>query len=483
MDGHAGIPQENRLLFRALSSLDEHEVQGLLQSGNRVLADGLPMLRGEIHRKLPPHEEVNRMSRVVVSLQPATQGERLDRWRRNLKTVLSPLRLAWQSLLMRRQPLSGFEPEHFRDFIWRSLFAKTLSAADIPLVTRAPLRVLRTPYGAMHAAGLLTRRFGHALYPRLDTEGVDVMIAQTPYPGRVLPGTQLIVRYMDAVPMMLPHTIVSRSFHQASHYEALRRNVRDGAYFACASEATRRDLLAMFPQAASRAVVIHCMLSHHYFAEESLAERVPEILVKRRHALDGISAPNAPMPSGSPFLLVVSTLEPRKNHTLLINAWEQLRASGHGQLKLVLVGSLGWESKDIVSTLAPWVARGEAFLMGNVSAEELRVLYRHARVTVCPSVAEGFDYSGVEAMRCGGVVAASDIPVHREVYADAAVYFDPYSVEDAANTLHTLMTDTASNTGALQSRQQRGAEVAARYLPEQLLPQWRALLTQAAATC
>jgi len=45
-----------------------------------------------------------------------------------------------------------------------------------------------------------------------------------------------------------------------------------------------------------------------------------------------------------------------------------------------------------------------------VPAEALRLLFRQAVVTVCPSVGEGFDFSGVEAMRCGGVVAASDIP-------------------------------------------------------------------------
>ncbi|MDR7927306.1 hypothetical protein RIE95_09980 [Acidithiobacillus thiooxidans] len=49
-------------------------------------------------------------------------------------------------------------------------------------------------------------------------------------------------------------------------------------------------------------------------------------------------------------------------------------------------------------------------MLHSVPAEALRLLFRQAVVTVCPSVGEGFDFSGVEAMRCGGVVAASDIP-------------------------------------------------------------------------
>ena len=77
--GHAGIPQENRLLFRGLCQLDGMQVTGLLQSGSRVLAEGLPLVSGEVvRRRLPPDQAVDRMSRVVVSLQQPTHRERLE---------------------------------------------------------------------------------------------------------------------------------------------------------------------------------------------------------------------------------------------------------------------------------------------------------------------------------------------------------------------------------------------------------------------
>ena len=476
LEGHAGIPQENRLLFRALCGLGDHEVQGLLQSGGLRLLPGLPVHRGEIQADLPSDEALNRQSKVVISLQPAAANERLVRKWRSLQTRLSPLTTLWKAMRGRPETLTGFLPEHFEDFIWRALFAKTLPPADRALVTKAVLRVLQTPYGAMHAVGVATARLGRPAYLRLDTQGVDVFISQTPYPGRVARGTTLVVRYMDAVPMFLPHTIIKRSIHQASHFEALRRNVRDGAWFACASESSRRDLLAMFPEAAPRAVTIHCMLSHHYFPEDSARDRVPEIVAKRRHAVPGLALPAAPaqdtpMPD---YLLQVSTLEPRKNHCQLLRAWESLRAGAHPGLKLVIVGSLGWEYEAIVADMRPWIERGELLLLGNVPADELRVLYRHAAVTVCPSFAEGFDYSGVEAMRCGGVVVASDLPVHREVFDDAAEYFDPYSADSTARALASLLNASA------QARRDKlrafGERVSARYLPQALLPQWRELL-------
>jgi glycosyltransferase involved in cell wall biosynthesis len=112
-----------------------------------------------------------------------------------------------------------------------------------------------------------------------------------------------------------------------------------------------------------------------------------------------------------------------------------------------------------------------------VPADELRLLYRHASATVCPSFGEGFDYSGVEAMRCGGVVAASDIPVHREVFGEAAEYFSPYSAEELAAALGRLVGAGEAVTARRQALAAAGDAVSARYLPENVLPQWQEFLS------
>ena len=114
-------------------------------------------------------------------------------------------------------------------------------------------------------------------------------------------------------------------------------------------------------------------------------------------------------------------------------------------------------------------------MLGGVPADDLRVLYRHAQATVCPSLAEGFDFSGVEAMRCGGIAIASDIPVHREIYEDAAEYFDPYDTASLADAL----SRTLYGTLAAERRNSlliKGQLVSARYLPKVILPQWETFL-------
>jgi glycosyltransferase involved in cell wall biosynthesis len=324
-------------------------------------------------------------------------------------------------------------------------------------------------------------------YPKLDTSDFDVFIAQTPYPARVSRETALIVRYHDAIPIFMPHTIDNKRKHQAHHFYSLMGNVRARAYFACVSETSRRALLEVFPEAGERAITIHNMLSAHYFYEDSRMERVPQIVRNRLDRRWEITSPKFLTLRESDifyrrtldskplrYLLVVSKVEPRKNHLRLLAAWETIRAECDPDVKLIVVGGLGWDYDITMRAFRSAIDQGTAFFLSEVPAADLRVLYRHALITVCPSLAEGFDYSGVEAMRCGGLVVASDIPVHREIYHDAAEYFDPYSTSSLVNALAKLLSAGASSSNS--HLRERGSEVAAQYLPELIVPQWEAFL-------
>ncbi|HRQ95980.1 MAG TPA: glycosyltransferase family 1 protein [Candidatus Accumulibacter phosphatis] len=468
LDGHAGIPQETRLLFNGLRTLQGINVEGLIQSSGNVLAKGLPTVEGRWHAPLTRDKQINRLSRVVVSLQQKISNAHL-----------AAMGMAMRRMLGGRESLGRFEATHFRDFIWRMLFARTLPYENFDAVTCADFRIARVPWTAMHRCALLTKKFGYALYPRLDTSDYDVLIVETPYPAIVSPSTTLVVRYHDAIPLLMPHTISDKVYHQASHYQALRNNVRRGGFFSCVSDATRSDLLSIFPQAEARSTTIHNMVSHHYFPDESSPARVPEVIATRRNdriAQRGAAMDESLRGSGAQleFLLIVSTIEPRKNHTTLLAAWEQLRTERFPNLKLVVVGMLGWGNKAIVKKFIPWMERGELFVLADVPSPELRLLYKHARATICPSFGEGFDFSGVEAMRSGGAVVASEIIVHREIYGDAAEYFSPYSIADAARAIAAVIAPER-NERRLELVA-KGAVTSSRYLPDRILPQWQEFL-------
>ncbi len=505
LDGFYGIPQETRLLFSALSRLPAMRLSGLLQMSKRPL-------RGGIYGKgaASAAARAQKSSEVVVSLKGRSAIDWKDDvgdWLRDLARGVWLRWLAWFG--GGRIALGTFDTAPFADYLWQELFGRTLPVSEKAKVLAAAMyQVCPVPWRQMHLVGIeRAKLLGRSRYSRLDTSGADVLIVQTPYPGRVAKGTILVVHYHDAIPVLMPHTISDRAFHQASHYQALAANVRDGAYFVCVSETTRQDLIGLFPEAAARAVTIHNMLPAHYYPVEAEAEQVPGMVRRYMHtqftgkARGGGKAGqpqvwtlcrrfdseeeraaflHASLGPGSRFLLMVSTIEPRKNHARLLAAWEMLH-SLDPQLKLILVGHIGWDYERALDDMLPWIEEGSLFLLHNVPSDSLRLLFRQALVTVCPSTGEGFDFSGIEAMRCGGVVAASDIPVHLEVYGEATVYFDPYDTASLVAALKPLLYGDAA-AARREALREAGVAHSLRFLPERILPQWAAFLHDIAGT-
>jgi len=89
LDGHSGIPQETRLLFRGLAGMEGVDVVGLIQSSNLIVEAGLPV-RGGKPVALPDEQRIDRLSRVVVSLQQGPASHRLEHLRRKVLKLFGP---------------------------------------------------------------------------------------------------------------------------------------------------------------------------------------------------------------------------------------------------------------------------------------------------------------------------------------------------------------------------------------------------------
>ncbi len=483
MDGHAGIPQESRLLFAGLRRMrEEFETEGLLQDGSRHVPDG------GTRAPARPHEKIFRNSRIVAALGASPRARGRIGLSRRMRRFLAHARLSWR--VMRRRPveMGTFDPLRFEDFLWRHVFARTLPVSEKELVTSARFRVIEHSRHAFHLAMLRAARGGlGACHPLLDAGGYDFLLAQTPFPARLTGGARLVVRYHDAIPVFMPHTIADVGFHQAMHAQALKLNMESGALFACTSETTRQVLLEMFPEAEDRTHAIPNMVSDAFHPVSASAAQIARIIVSRMEGGEGEECAEGGARVAlreneggeMRFLLMVSTLEPRKNHELLISAWERLRLSRMPGLKLVLVGNRGWECDSILRRMRPWVRRGELFHLTGVAVDELRALYSHAVATICPSLDEGFGYPGVEAMMCNGLVIASDIPVHREIYGAGSAYFDPYDVNDAVETIGAMLSDDEAARERREALRAAGIAQCRRYLPENVMPLWRGFLREA----
>lgn len=483
LDGYAGIPQESRLLFKGLRQMSGFDIEGLIQHGGRRLRAALPD-----HHHWARDKQIDRLSKFVVSLYQKPYDNFVQAVLYEIQRRFARGFLRLQANLGLPLSLSRFESDLFEDFVWRTFFSKTLNASVQPQLQGTHHRVLSVPRQMMHKAGLDGLKFSQTpSYATLDTRGFDAFVTQNPFPGRLRRGTQMVVRYHDAVPILMPHTTRDKAFDQAAHFHALKDNLRQGAWFSCISEATRNDLLTLFPQAEARSVVIHNIVSDEYYPDDSVPQLVFQV-IRNRLAIDDTVKTKLPkifaqkdLSAVQPmqYLLMVSTIEPRKNHELLMQAWEALRYRSHANLKLVVVGNTGWDQGPVLNSFRPWAERGELFWLNNVPAAELRVLYTHAAVTVCPGLAEGFDYSGVEAMKCGCPVAASDIPVHREIFGPAASYFNTYSAADASDCLARLLQPAAQPLR--QQLREQGLQISQRYTESAILPQWAALFERLSA--
>ncbi|MDO8503185.1 MAG: glycosyltransferase family 1 protein [bacterium] len=146
-----------------------------------------------------------------------------------------------------------------------------------------------------------------------------------------------------------------------------------------------------------------------------------------------------------PYLLYVGSLYPHKNVEMLVRAIKHFNDLNHqSKLKLVIVcgRSVFWERfKKFVEKEG---AQDFVKLVGRVSDEELAGLYKNAEAFVFPTLSEGFGLPGLEAMATGTPVICSDIPVLHEVYADAALYFDPKNEESIAEKIGEVLHFTAS---------------------------------------
>ena len=149
---------------------------------------------------------------------------------------------------------------------------------------------------------------------------------------------------------------------------------------------------------------------------------------------------------GNRYILRVGNFYPHKNVERLLAAFRDLLLQDAGEnLKLVMVGKKDFFHARIQNEIKALNIESSVMLLENVEDDELHSLYKHAAATVIPSLAEGFSLTAVEAMSAGSLVVASDIPVHREVCGEAALYFNPEDTNEITQKLNFALSLTQSS--------------------------------------
>jgi glycosyltransferase involved in cell wall biosynthesis len=477
-EGFAGIPQETRLLFSMLKKENSLHTNGFLQPNLSYYT------KFSIIKKRESHNVYYKTSNLILRLL-ANEEKNFFNFVKNF--FLRRLGVVFNILIRSFFYINTtkLQLNLFKEFLWEKSFSQTLNPNLLSLITSGRIEYCSHGWRGFHDLLIYTKGL---ITPKLKLSS-DIFISQTPYPAIIHKQTIHIVRYHDAIPIFLPQTISDSLQHQMQHMNALKTNVNHGSWFSCVSEASRNDLIKIFPKVKERSVTIYNTVSDIFFNENSNKNITKNIIRKNLHEGDkGRNILIGPsflsnkekelfykkniFDAEYDYILAVGTIEPRKNYNRLISAWEKIRSNKNSNLKLIIVGGLGWDYKLFLKRIVPWIEKGELFLLSSVPNYELRALYKHAAACICPSIKEGFDFSGIEAMKSGGLVVSSEISVHTEIYKNASLYFNPFSTTDMSDNIIKAL-ELSENLKKLQI--EAGFEVSDLYTEEKILPCWKSL--------
>ncbi len=127
-----------------------------------------------------------------------------------------------------------------------------------------------------------------------------------------------------------------------------------------------------------------------------------------------------------PYFVMLGTIEPRKNHLLVLNAWRDLARHPGAPPKLIVAGRRGWENQQAAAMLDRCASiRPHVLEAADLTDGDLQRLIGNARGLLFPSFGEGYGLPPVEALSLGTPVIAADLPVLRETTQGRAIYVDP----------------------------------------------------------
>ena len=141
----------------------------------------------------------------------------------------------------------------------------------------------------------------------------------------------------------------------------------------------------------------------------------------------------------------MGTIEPRKNHAYLLDAFDRLWKRGV-DISLCLVGKVGWKCESLIGRIEthPELNR-RLFMLTGLSDSDLAFCYGASKALVYPSFVEGFGLPLIEALGRGLPVLASDIPIFREIVGEVALYFDLSDPDSLCQAIeHFESTDKAA---------------------------------------
>ncbi len=280
----------------------------------------------------------------------------------------------------------------------------------------------------------------YALNVELMRLGLDVLHSPDFIPPH-RPSCRSVITVHDLAFLLYPHFLTRES---ARYYGHIDQAVRWTDHIISVSESTKRDTIQHLGVAEDRITVVH-EAANPVFRPMDRQEAREQI--RYRHGIE------------APYILFVSTIEPRKNVPTLLRALWQLVECYKEDVRLVLAGGKGWLFEDAFSVVDELKLDRRVHFVGRVSSEDLLYLYNAAEMLAHPAFYEGFGLPPLEAMACGLPVIVSNVASLPEVVGDAGFLIDPHEVDELTVAMWRVLNDD----GLRQEMRQKGLKQAGRF--------------------
>jgi len=237
-------------------------------------------------------------------------------------------------------------------------------------------------------------------------------------------GVIVVVLNHDVIPFLLPQFFPPNTL--VSFSETIADHLQYADYALATSPGVDRDLRKLAERFLGRSMTTRVIKLGADLAEPGPADA------------DEAFAAAFPALAGLRFLLTVGTVEPRKNHALLLRAFDRLEAKDAG---LVIVGRKGWMADDVLAAVTGHPEFGKRLFWYETLDDQALALYRHAYASVLPSQYEGYGLPVVEALCQGCATIISDAGSLPHVAAGAAEIFPRQDGEALFGILDRLYRD------------------------------------------
>lgn len=208
------------------------------------------------------------------------------------------------------------------------------------------------------------------------------------------------------------------------------------------SESTKQDMIHMLNVPADKIIV-------HMLGVDEKFKPLPR--AKTKPIIDALGLPDI-------YILVVGTIEPRKNLVGLAKAYRDLLTELPDAPPIVFVGHPGWHYEQLMSEIEAVGVNDHLIFASNVDDEQLVSIYNHARTVITPSFYEGFGLPALEGMACGIVPVVSNVSSLPEITGDVGLLVNPHDTTTISEALKKVLTDstwcqTQSQAGIQRAKQ------------------------------